>query len=184
MKCKGCGPEGAGVMAVNVSERQDLIDRLASDWKPQEIRDLAATLLRLADAIDQGWNGSNVRSIFRWPSALSRIERNAANLAVKARLISHQRKRRTDFVNGELLAEPAWDMLLDLFMQYAGGAKVSTTSLCIAAGVPTSTALRYINALEDLGYVSRSPSTVDKRVTFVSLTETGILSMGNYLEQY
>lgn len=164
--------------------RQEIIDRLADEWKPEAMRDLAAMLLRLADSIDQDWRPSNLRSIYRWPSSLSRIERNAANLATKARVISTQRNRRRDYISHDLLGEPAWDMLLDLFMQYAGGAKVSTTSLCIASQVPHTTALRYIALLEDMGYVSRSPSDADKRVNFVELTEMGVMSMGNYLEKY
>ncbi|MXO73306.1 winged helix DNA-binding protein [Alteraurantiacibacter buctensis] len=166
------------------SSRQEIIDRLATEWKPEAMRDLAAMLLRLADSIDQNWQPSNVRSIYRWPSSLARIERNSVNLAMKARVISTQRARRRDYVSTNLLGEPAWDMMLDLFVQYAGGAKVSTTSLCIASQVPTSTALRYIALLEETGYVQRSQSETDKRVTFVSLTELGVMSMGNYLEQY
>lgn len=166
------------------AERQDVINRLAADWKPREIRDLAATLLRLADSLDQGWDGSNERSVFRWPSAQARIERNAVNLAMKARLITEHRLRRREYISTDLLGEPAWDMLLDLFMQFAGGAKVSTTSLCIASRVPSSTALRYITALEEEGYVTRSPSSIDKRVTFVALTDVGVLAVGRYLEDY
>ena len=165
-------------------ERQAMLDRVAKDWTPEEIRSLATTLMRLADSLDQDWDPSNVRSVFRWPSALSRIERNALNLATKARVIAAQRLRRRQFISGDVLGEPGWDMMLDLFMQYAGGAKVSTTSLCIASHVPPSTALRHIAVLEENGYVARSQSERDKRVTFVSLTDQGVLAMGRYLEQY
>lgn len=164
-------------------ERQDLIDQLAGSWKPHEIRELAATLLRLADALDQGWQGSNVHAIFRWPNELARIERTAFNLAMKARAIYERRGRRREFVSGDLLGEPAWDMLLDLFMQFAGGAQVSVTSLCVASRAPASTALRYIAALEEAELVTRVDSEFDKRVTFVKLTDRGVLSVGRYLEQ-
>lgn len=164
--------------------RQDIVDRLAAEWQPQDIRNLAATLLRLADSLDQAWDGANTRSAFRWPSALRRIERNAVNLAMKARVITLQRAARRDYIDGDLLGEPAWDMLLDLFMQFAGGASVSTTSLCIASRVPNTTALRYVALLEDKGYVARKPSEVDGRVMLVSLTDTGVLAVGRYLEQY
>ena len=171
-------------MASSVSDRNGLIAQLARDWNTRQIRDFAATLLRLADSLDQDWDGRNVRSVFRWPSTLSRIERNSANLATKARVIAAQRERRLEFVDGDLLGEPAWDMLLDLFMQYAGGAKVSTTSLCIASRVPTSTALRYITLLEDKDYITRTPSYHDRRVTLVSLNDAGVLAVGRYLEQF
>jgi DNA-binding transcriptional ArsR family regulator len=163
-------------------ERQNLVSQLADKWKPQDMRDLAGTLMRLADSLDQGWDGSNVKSVFRWPGALSRIERNAMNLALKAQVITASRTRRRAHLPDGVLGEPAWDMLLDLFMQFAGGAKVSTTSLCLASGVPSTTALRHIGLLEELGLVRRSNSAFDKRVTFVELTDAGVLAMGGYLE--
>lgn len=165
------------------AERQELVSRLADKWRPQDMRELAGTLMRLADSLDQEWSGSNSRSIFRWPGALSRIERNAMNLALKAQVLTHQRARRAAHVPPSLLGEPAWDMLLDLFMQFAGGAKVSTTSLCLSSRVPASTALRHIGQLEEHGLVRRSASAFDRRVTFVELTDRGVLAIGSYLEQ-
>jgi predicted transcriptional regulator len=163
--------------------RVDLLARLSREWQPQQMRDLALTLLRLADALDQDRPGSKVRAKYRWATTLTRIERNAPALATTARLICHRRRRRQDHVPHDVLGEPAWDMLLDLFQQWAEGVKISVSNLCIAAGVPQTTALRYITMLEDLGLVIREPSTEDKRVTFVSLTELGILSVGNFLDQ-
>ena len=168
----------------NGAEEQTVINRLFTDWTPREIREMAATLLRLADSLDQGWDNNGVRSVFGWPSAKTRIECNAANLAQKARSITEHRERRCKYISTDLLGEPAWDMLLDLFMQFARGAKVSTTSLCIASRAPLTTALRYISVLEHQGYVTRSQSTVDKRVTFVGLTDVGLLAVGQYLEEY
>lgn len=167
---------------VTAVERQNLVSHLANTWTPQDMRDLAATLMRLADSMDQGWDGSNVKSVFHWPGKLSRIERNAMNLSLKAQVITARRQKRRAFLPDGLLGEPAWDMLLDLFMQFAGGAKVSTTSLCHASGVPSTTALRYIQLLEEGALVKRSHSVFDKRVTFVELTDAGVLAMGGYLE--
>lgn len=163
-------------------QRQAILDNLADNWKPQDIREIAASLLRLADSLDQAWSDTSQKPIFRWPNALSRIERNAFNLALKAKDLYDQRRRRRDFLPARLFGEPAWDMLLELFMQYAGGAKVSTTSLCIASGVPNSTALRHIAMLEEEGLIKRSTSEFDRRVTFVELTEKGVLALGRYLD--
>lgn len=161
---------------------QAIIDQVSADWSSHQIRDLAASLTRLADSIDQNWHGSNTRSIFRWPSALHRIEKNAVNLAWQAKLIAAKRNRRSEFISPELLGEPAWDMLLELFMQFAGGAKVSVTSLCIASKVPATTALRYVSLLEQHGLARRTESRTDRRVSFVELTDAGILAVGRYLE--
>ncbi|MEO5706422.1 MAG: hypothetical protein ABIT10_08955 [Alteraurantiacibacter sp.] len=169
--------------AAKTVQRQDMLDRLANGWKPREMREFATTVLRLADSIDQNWSGLNVRPIFRSPKSLNRIERNAFNLAAKADLISLQRQRRTDFIDGNVLSEPAWDMLLNLFMQYAGAAKMTTDSLAIAAKVSPDKACQTITALEALGYVSCSASIVNPDVTLIGLTKTGVLRMGQYLEQ-
>jgi DNA-binding MarR family transcriptional regulator len=165
-------------------ERQALLDGLAENWKPAQIREMGASLLRLADSLDQAWDDSSKRPMFRWPNALSRVERNALNLAMKAREIYQHRRRRNQFIPAQFLGEPSWDMMLELFMQFAGGAKVSTTSLCIASDVPSSTALRHIAQLEEAGLVKRSTSEFDKRVTFIELTDQGVLAVGRYLEEY
>lgn len=171
-------------MGPNLAERKHPIDRLVSDWQPKEIRHLATTLLRLAEMLDMEGRSEADHAVLPWPANLVWVERNATSLAAKARLIWEQRERRRQFISSDLLGEPAWDMLLDLFIQFAGGARVSTTSLCIASRVPATTALRYINLLEETGYAVRSQSDYDRRVTLVSLTERGVLAVGRYLEQY
>ncbi len=173
----------------NAPNQQEILDGLAQDWSPIAIRDLATTLLRLADSIDQQWDGSNLasngrRGIFRWSNSLARIEQNALNLAMKARLVYDHRRKRKEFIPSQFLGEPAWDMLLELFMQFSGGAKVSITSLCIASDTPSTTALRYVTQLEEAGLVKKSESEFDKRVTFVALTNEGVLAVGAYLEKY
>jgi len=160
-----------------------ILDRVADEMAPGQIRDLAHSLLRLADAIDQDWQPPQGKSIFRWPNALSRIERNAYALAERANLEYRRRRVRAKYVPPELLAEPAWDMLLELFQQHAGNARVSTTSLCIASNCPTTTALRYVSVLEDANLIRRISAKHDRRVTFVELTDEGVLAMGGYLSE-
>jgi hypothetical protein len=43
-----------------------------------------------------------------------------------------------------LFADPAWDILLDLAAARIDGRMVAVSSLCIAAAVPATTALRWI----------------------------------------
>jgi DNA-binding MarR family transcriptional regulator len=167
-----------------IEERQAILDGMADRWKPNDIRDLARTLLRLADSFDQNWAEPSTNSIFRWPNALSRVERNALNLAMTAKVIYEQRRQRDNYIPPQFFGEPAWDMLLELFMQFSGGAKVSVTSLCIASDAPVSTALRHVAQLEEAGLVRRTASQFDKRVTFVELTTQGIVAVGCYLEKH
>jgi hypothetical protein len=166
------------------SNRMSLIQMISETWSPEEMRAFSSQLLKLADSIDQEWNSDNLAAVYHWPDELCRIEKDAANLAAKAQMIYLQRERRRKFVPADILGEPAWDMLLDLFMQFAGRAKVSTSSLCIASQVPTSTALRHIANLEAADLVTRQESEDDKRVNFVELSDRGVLAMGRYLQKY
>lgn len=68
-----------------------------------------------------------------------------------------------------LFADPAWDMLLDLFASSVEGRRVSVSSACLASGVATSTALRWLTELEDAGFVVRRPDPLDGRRTFVEI---------------
>lgn len=90
------------------------------------------------------------------------------------------RTLRARFFRAELFADPAWDMLLDLYRAELDQHRVSVTSLCTASGVPTSTALRWLRALEDDGLIARRQDPLDGRRSFVALTNAGIEAMGAY----
>lgn len=160
-----------------------ILDALVDDLDPQGLRDIACTLLRIADAVDQNWRPNNVRSAFKWPSAAARIERNSLELARRAKVILRFRLERTKTIAPSLLGEPAWEMLLELFCQFSGGAAISSKSLSIASGAAPTTALRQIDKLEAEGLIKRSPSLVDGRVTLIELTKDGVLAVGRILEQ-
>ena len=69
----------------------------------------------------------------------------------------------------ELFGEPAWDMLIDLFIHEAQARPVSTSSLCIASGLPMSSALRLLQRLCDKGLVTREADRHDGRRNFIRL---------------
>ncbi len=64
-------------------------------------------------------------------------------LGMLAREIYKARRLR-DAVLPRLFGEPAWDILLDLFASEAEHIDVSVSSACLAAGVPATTAHRYL----------------------------------------
>lgn len=98
-----------------------------------------------------------------------------------ARSFYRGRRLRSDIFNdGQLFGEPAWDMLLDLFIAEADGKQLSITAACIGAAVPTSTALRWLVILEDRGLVRRENDPSDARRVFLHLTGDGYASMMNY----
>lgn len=91
--------------------------------------------------------------------------------AAKVRDMLRARRLRADFMPGDLFADPAWDMLLDLFAARLEQERVSVSSLCIAAAVPPTTALRHIRTLTDRGLVERRADPHDGRRVFIALTE-------------
>jgi hypothetical protein len=96
------------------------------------------------------------------------------------RQVIRQRQLRARFFDGELFADPAWDMLLDLCAARAEHGRVSVTSLCIASGVPPTTALRWIGQLTDAGLFQRSDDLSDRRRAFITLTDHAVDAMARY----
>jgi len=161
---------------------EELLGQFEANMSPSSLRDFAATLLRLADSIDQDWDPAHVKSVFPWFSQAAKIERNAVVLAFSAAKEERRAKLREEAIGSDLVGIPAWNMLLELFKQFAGGAKVSTKTLQIVANCPETTALRIIDKLEERGMVVRSHSDGDRRVTFVELTRDGMTRVGSVLE--
>ncbi len=81
------------------------------------------------------------------------------------------RRLREQYLPADLFADPAWDMILDLMAARLAGQRVSVSSLCIAASVPPTTALRWIRQLTERGVFLRIDDPVDGRRVFIELTD-------------
>ena len=101
-------------------------------------------------------------------SANQRVE---AGLALEnAHKIARRRLLRRQLVGADgLFGEPAWDILVDLFIHEGQGKSVSTGSACIASGLPRSSALRLLQKLCDAGLVVREADRDDGRRTYIRL---------------
>lgn len=93
------------------------------------------------------------------------------------------RHARSRFFEAELFADPAWDMLLDLTAAHAENQRVSVTSLCIAAMVPATTALRWIKQLVDSGVFERVADPADRRRAFIALSDQSKEAMARYFAE-
>src|SRR3546814_9724336 len=82
-----------------------------------------------------------------------------------------QRRMREQYFPADLFADPAWDMLLDLYAARLERQPVSVSSLCIAAAVPATTALRWIKTMTDAGLFLREADPNDGRRIFIALAE-------------
>lgn len=96
------------------------------------------------------------------------------------RKIIRQRQQRARCFDAALFADPAWDMLLDLTAARVEQKRVSVTSLCIASGVPPTTALRWIGQMVDAGLFARVCDDSDRRRAFIELTEKSVDAVSRY----
>lgn len=87
-----------------------------------------------------------------------------------ARKIHAQRRRREQILGADLFGEPVWDMYLDLYACAVEGREVSISSLCIASGAPTTTALRSIAMLVEQGQLIRRRDESDGRRVLIELS--------------
>lgn len=114
-------------------------------------------------------------------------QRDAADLRDDTRTLTAAREAYRDrrlrakvFEDPSLFGEPAWDLLLDLFIASLEGKRVPVTSACIGAAVPTTTALRWIAQLEVQGLIARENDSSDARRVFVRLSQAARQSMTDY----
>ncbi len=101
-----------------------------------------------------------------------------AKLARKA--YATRRKREGIFGQVELFGEPAWDILLDLYVAFVEEKSVSVSSACIGSAAPPTTGLRWLGVLAENDLIAREPDPEDQRRVMVQLTEHGIEIMDRY----
>lgn len=137
------------------------------------------------------WNEESSLSKNPYKDQISIIEKNegitAANNLQENALLSEKiydiRRKREKLFGIELFSDPAWDILLDLYVSETRRKKIDVTSACIAAGVPASTGLRWIAILVQNGYVERREDPADARRSLVSLTPLARNKLETLLEQ-
>ncbi len=81
------------------------------------------------------------------------------------------RARRSQLFKSAMFGEAAWDMLLALYITDQSGARHTVSGLLSLAGVPRTTALRWLDFLEKEQLVDRRPKPSDGRVSLVELTD-------------
>lgn len=91
-------------------------------------------------------------------------------------------RRQRDSVFGDgLFSDPVWDIMLDLAASRLEGTQVAVSSLCIAAAVPPTTALRWIAMLTAAGTIVRVPDADDRRRVFLELSDVAAATVLDFL---
>jgi DNA-binding MarR family transcriptional regulator len=143
-----------------------------------DLADFARTLARIAEQEEN--EPSSVRDkpvSFRPASAamfaplVPPVRQDTAPNAARIREMIKLRRLRDQHFPPDLFADPAWDILLDLYAANLEGKSVSVSSLCIAAAVPPTTALRWITTMTEHGALVRKQDPNDARRVFIGLSE-------------
>lgn len=96
-----------------------------------------------------------------------------ASILERARVAYDISARRRSTLGPGLFADPAWNILLDLFLSDECGRDLSVTAVCIGSRSSAATALRYITLLVERGLIVRIADEHDGRRTYVRLTARG-----------
>jgi hypothetical protein len=205
-----CFDQSAPQILVDPSraERMVAVGRILGAVTGQRVNELSETerlaLLRLTEQVDAiarridrlGESSSSTSSGVEERTLDFQAEVESAGLLATRRHVSaalpdprlvrrmiRQRQDRRRFFDAELFADPAWDMLLDLTAAHAEHHRVSVSSLCIASGVPPTTALRWIKQMTETGLLERVEDSSDKRRIFITLSSAAVDAMARYFSE-
>jgi len=143
----------------------------------EEVARIADSLSRLtrSEVLDRAPGIRNDAMAFRMDG--DTVETDAAEI----RRVIRARRMRAEFFEGDLFADPAWDMLLDLYAAELEHRQISVSSLCIAAAVPPTTALRWIGTLNEAGLFDRKADPSDRRRAYIALSDAARRGMERYV---
>jgi DNA-binding MarR family transcriptional regulator len=174
--------ERAAALAIAIAQpRMDQrLSDVASDQSADRLRQLSDEVSRIATALSRLSAGpASVAPPLEPLSKSAGPEVSAETI----RSIIRARRLRARFFSEELFADPAWDMLLDLLQAEIAQLRVPVSSLCIAAAVPATTALRWLKAMVSNGLFVRRADPHDGRRVFVELSPDASTALRRYFAE-
>lgn len=164
-------------IATTTSREPMRVSDIASDRNGERLRQLSEEVSRIASTLARLSAGPGAPSpIHDIPSAtdIPSLSADAVRSVIRARRL------RARYFAEELFADPAWDMLLDLLQAEIAQLRVPVSSLCIAAAVPATTALRWLKTLVSQGVFVRRADPHDGRRVFVELAPQASQALRRY----
>jgi len=180
--CDADEVERAAALSFALAMRPQTAFRDRGDDSPMQLRRLSEEVGRIARTLatlSGGGRGMGALSFAAAQEAEASVEMPSVG-AIRAMI--RARRLRDQYFDSELFADPAWDMLLDLLQARAERRPVAVSSLCIAAAVPATTALRWIKRLTDEGLFVRNADPRDGRRVFIDLSEGAANAMARYFQ--
>jgi DNA-binding MarR family transcriptional regulator len=130
---------------------------------------------------------SFLETLGRAEAAASRAAQSAASpeqrqiLREHARQIRSSRELRQEWFDRNIFGEPAWEMLLALYVIDGEQRRLSTRQVAKLANISLTTTLRWLDYLQEQDLVSRRPNPFDHRVVYTELSDKGRAAMDEYL---
>lgn len=100
-----------------------------------------------------------------------------------ARRLLAQRAARLDHFPAELFHEPAWDMLLALYVASEERQTMNVKTLVATTSAPVTTSQRWIDHLHKLKLIDRIVDPMDRRRVEISLSDAGHRAVIGYLDR-
>jgi hypothetical protein len=175
-------PARAAALAVAVGSagRPMRLSDVAADRSAEQLRQLSEEVNRIATMLARLSAGPD-----QSPRPVAKSEEgDVAPVSVETvRRVIRARRLRARFFPEDLFADPAWDMLLDLLQAELSHLRVPVSSLCIAAAVPATTALRWLKTMVADGLFLRRSDPHDGRRVFVELAPDTRNALNRYFAE-
>jgi len=177
-----CDPgieERTAALGLALAERRERLHDHGVEADAERLRRLSEEVARIAGALAE--LSTSAKSVAHGlPRDFPELADGGSIDANMVRNLIRLRRLRDQFFPRDLFADPAWDMLLDLMAARLEQSRVAVSSLCIAAAVPATTALRWIRTLTEHGLFVRRADPEDGRRIFIELSD----SAGDALAAY
>jgi DNA-binding MarR family transcriptional regulator len=169
-------------VALNHPFRDQRVADVASDQNTVRLRQLSEEVSRIASTLARLSTTPPLTQAQR-PAPADPSEDPPEVSVEQVRNVIRARRLRSRFFAEDLFADPAWDMLLDLLQAEISQLRVPVSSLCIAASVPATTALRWLRSMVDQQMFVRRADPHDGRRVFVELAPQASSAMRRYFAE-
>ena len=174
--------ERTAALAIATSgvHRADRFSDVAADRSSERLRQLSDEVSRIATTLARLSTGPDASQRQAPVVPTGEVPQISAEIVRK---VIRARRLRSRFFEEDMFADPAWDMLLDLLQAEIAQLRVPVSSLCIAAAVPATTALRWLKTMTDKGIFVRRADPHDGRRVFVELAPDASAAMRRYFAE-
>lgn len=173
--------ERAAALSIALSRDTGRLSDVAADRNAERLRQLSDEVSRIASTLARLSTGpATAPAPVLQPNTAGEVPAVSAELV---RSVIRARRLRARYFQEDLFADPAWDMLLDLLQAEIAQLRVPVSSLCIAAAVPATTALRWLKTMVQQGLFIRRADPHDGRRVFVELAPEASRALRSYFAE-